>query len=119
MHQLRKGGGVEKASKAKVCFFLGLKRRGFKDLKKLFKDRISLGGDRKGGGNRAMRLKNRQRPKMKTKPIADILRGHPEEIITKNIESLKKTRHYWRRIPPRGGKRRRGAMRNGDGVQGG
>ena len=59
MHQVRKRGGVEKASKAKVRIFLGFKRGGFKDLNQLFENRIPLAGDRKGGGNRAARLKNR------------------------------------------------------------
>ena len=66
-----------------------------------------------------MGLKNRKRPEIKTEPVTNILRGHPEEIISKSIESLKKTRHYRGRVPTRGREGRGSAMRNRDGVQGG
>ena len=49
MHQVRERGGMEKTSKAQVRVFLGFEGGSFKYLDKLFENRISLRGDRKGG----------------------------------------------------------------------
>ena len=65
-----------------------------------------------------MRLKNGPGPKMEAEPVTNVVRGHPKEVITKSIESLKKSRYYRRGVPARERERGRGAVMNGDGVQG-
>ena len=116
MNKRRKGCGMENAPKTKIDFLLGFERGGFENVFKLFENRIPIRGDQKGGINRAMRLKNGPGPKMKAEPVTNVVRGHPKEVITKFIESLKKSRYYRRGVPARGRERRRGAVWNGDGI---
>ena len=104
MHKVREGSRMQDASKAKVDFLLGFEGGGFENVFKLFENRIPLRGDQKGRANRAMRLKNGPGPKVEAKPVTNIIGGHPEEVISKSIKSLKKTRHYRGESPNQGGR---------------
>ena len=116
MYKGRKGRGMENAPKTQIDFLLRFEGAGSKNTFKFNEDAIPLRGDHKGGSNRAIRAEDGPGPKMKAEPVENVVGGHPKEIITKPIKSLKKARSNWRTIPAQRGERGRSGVGDGNGV---
>ena len=94
---------VNKLFKTFIGFLLGFVRVFGKNAHKLPENRIPIMRHILWGGNRAMGLKGRPDSKIKTKPAQNIVRSNPKKILSKTIESLKKTSRNRMIVPARWG----------------
>ena len=113
-----KGRGMENAPKTQIDILLRFEGAASKNILKFNENTIPLREDHKRGSNRAMRAEDGPGPKMKAEPVTNVVGGHPKEVITKPVKSLKKSRSNWRTIPARRGERGRCGVGDGDGVYG-